>query len=106
MYNAPVIGVWIGVKVITIDSPTLIGLLLPEFEVTEINPDPTTGLLQLRPPGGVIVAEETEKPLGITILADPKLFPESRLVMVTLYCWFMPGRKEMGLIVELKMREP
>ena len=82
------------------------GLLLPLFAVIEISPDAMVGVAQLRPAGGVMVAEETEKPAGMVTLAEPKLFPAYKLVIVTVYGWFAPVRNVTGLIPALNERGP
>lgn len=60
-------------------------------------------------PGGTDVTwtDVTVKPLGIAIVAELSLvIPESKFVIVTLYCWFIPERNVMGFIVALNLAGP
>ncbi len=68
---APVVGVWVGVKITVNDSPGLRGFGLPLLAAIDMRPEAMVGVDQLRPAGVLIIAEETEKPLGIAILAEP-----------------------------------
>jgi hypothetical protein len=105
VYTDPVVGDVVGVKVSITDCPGS-SRLLP---VADIVIDPPAMLLDHVFPEGteLIVTEFTAYPAGIITVAElNRVFPESRFVMVMLYCWLIPEWNVVGVIVERNASEP